>query len=58
MKVQKEAKMGECRKKGLCYYYDENYSSGLKIQEQKFFQIDALASTSYEDIPSNEVPEQ
>jgi len=42
--------MTKCRKQRLCYYYDEKYSSGHKCREQKFFQIDVIASTSSKDI--------
>jgi hypothetical protein len=56
LKVQKVslAEMVERRKQGLCYYYDEKYSSSHKCREQKFFQIDVLASTSSDDILSDE----
>jgi hypothetical protein len=59
LKVQKVSptEMAERRKQGLCYYCDEKYSPGHKCREQKFFQIDASTSSSYEDIPSDETPD-
>jgi histone acetyltransferase (RNA polymerase elongator complex component) len=53
LKVQKvsQVEMVERCKKGLCYYCDEKYSPGHKCREQKFFQIDASASSPSEDIP-------
>jgi hypothetical protein len=56
LKVQKvsPAEMAEHPNKGFCYYCDEKYSPGHKCREQKFFQIDASASYSYADIPSDE----
>jgi hypothetical protein len=50
--------MVERRKQGLCYYCDEKYAPGHKCREQKFFQIDASTSSSYDDIPSDEVSDQ
>ena len=60
LKVQKvsPAEIAEHRKKGLCYYCDEKYSPGNKCREQKFFQIDASTSSSYDYIPSDEVSDQ
>jgi len=56
LKVQKvsPAEMAELHKQGLCYYCDEKYSPGHKCREEKFFQIDASASS--EDILSDEAP--
>jgi hypothetical protein len=60
LKVQKVSptEMVERRKQGLFYYCDDKYSSGHKCHEQNFFQIDASTSTSSEDIPSYEAPDQ
>lgn len=59
LKVQKvsPAEMAERHKQGLCYYCDDKYSSSHKCREQKFFQIDASASTSSENIPLDEAPD-
>jgi hypothetical protein len=59
-KVQKVSpiEMEECHKQGLCYYCNEKYAPGDKCREQKFFQIDASASSSYDDILSDEVSYQ
>jgi hypothetical protein len=58
LKVQKvsPAEMVECRKKGIFYYCDENYSLGHKCRKEKFFYIDASTSSSYANIPSDETP--
>ena len=60
LKIQKVSptEMEECCKKGLCYYCDEKYVPGHKCREQKLFHIDASTSSSYEDIPSDEVLDQ
>jgi hypothetical protein len=50
--------MVERRKQGLCYYCDENYSSGHKFHEKKFFYTHASTSISHEDITSNQAPDQ
>jgi hypothetical protein len=47
--------MEEHRKQILCYYCDEKYAPGHKCREQKLFQIDASTSSSYDNIPSDEV---
>jgi hypothetical protein len=54
LKVQKisPTEMVEHHKQGLCYYCDEKYSPWHKCREQKFFHIDASASSPYEDTPS------
>jgi len=43
--------MAKRRKKGLCYYCDEKYSSGHKQKEPKFFQIDATDHNSLKEAP-------
>jgi hypothetical protein len=57
LKVQKVSptEMAECCKQGLSYYCDEKYAPTHKCREHKFFHIDASASSSYDDIPSDEV---
>ena len=60
LKIQKVSptEMAERHKQGLCYYCDENYAPRHKCREHKFFQIDGSTSSSYDDIPSNEVSYQ
>ena len=60
LKVQKvsPAEMAERRKQGLCYYYDEKYSTGHKFKEPKLFQIDAIDHNSSEEAPPLEEPKE
>jgi hypothetical protein len=50
--------MAEHCKQGICYYCDDKFLLGHKCHEHNLFQIDASNFTSYEDIPSDEAPNQ